>query len=354
MPVFAEERTEPATPKRKEEARKRGNVAKTRELSSALLILTSGIVFFIYGSRFAELLMNSFYKYWLFVEVYPSDINGVIKIFASVIKYILILTAPFFISAVFVSILSNIAQFGFIFSFDPIIPDLSRINPAEGIKRLFSLNSVVEFLKSVIKFLIIGFICYKVIASEMSSLNSLTSFSSMLFWLSRLSLKVILYSGISLLFISLGDYLFQRYQYEKNLRMTKQEVKEEIKEREGDPRVKARLRSLQRKLAMGRMMKEVPKSDVVITNPTKIAVALRYDRKTMAAPKVVAKGYGFIAEKIKEIARRFGVPIIENRELARLLIRVEIGSYIPTRLYRAVAEILAYVYQLRGKLNEVA
>jgi len=136
--------------------------------------------------------------------------------------------------------------------------------------------------------------------------------------------------------------------------MTKQEVKEELKEREGDPKIKGRIRGLQRQMAMSRMMQEVPKSDVVITNPVRIAVAIRYESKSMYAPKVVAKGYGFVAAKIKEIARRYGVPVVENRWLARMLVRVELGEYIPAKLYRAVAEILSYIYQLKGRHHEVA
>lgn len=355
MPIFSEERTEPATPKRREEARKKGHIAKTKELPTAMMILTAGLVFYIYGPRFNQILMQSFRYYW--VDIKKSiTISSLSSLSASVIKQIMILTAPILLSIVFISILSYVIQFGFIFTTDAITPDLSRINPINGIKRLFSISSLIELLKSMIKLLIIGYVVYKVINAEIKNISSYIEapLSQTFLYATRLSFKLIFYSGIALFALSICDYLFQRYQYEQSLRMTKQEVKEEMKEREGDPKIRARIRSLQRQMTMGRMMSEVPRSDVVITNPIRIAVAIRYDSKSMYAPKVVAKGYGFIATKIKDIARRYGVPIVENKWLARMLMRVEVGEYIPSRLYRAVAEILAYIYQLKGRYYEVA
>jgi len=354
MPVFDQERTEPATPRRREEARKKGNVPKTRELSSAMLVLSLGMLFYFYGRSFSQSLMKLFNLYW---QHFPSlNPDQVIRITGLSVKETFTVLIPVFATLVPVALFSNLLQTGFLFSTDALIPEFSRINPITGIKRLFSLNSLVELIKSVIKFFVIGYTAYRVLAPEVGKLSALifSPISEILSYSARLSFKLVFYCGCAFVALSLLDYLFQRYQYEQNLKMTKQEVKEEMKEREGDPKIKARIRSIQRQLAMSRMMKEVPKADVVITNPTKIAVAIRYDSKTMYAPKVVAKGFGFVAEKIKQIARRYGVPIVENKWLARMLVRVELGEYIPARLYRAVAELLAYIYQLKGRYHEVA
>lgn len=354
MPIFDQERTEPATPKRREEARKKGNVPRTRELSSAMLVLSLGILFYFYGRSFTQSLMKLFHCYWL--QFSPLNLDQATRILGEAMKESFTILAPVFATFVFVALFSNLLQTGFLLSTDAIVPDLSRINPIAGIKRLFSLNSLVELVKAIIKLFVVAYTAYKVLAPEAGKLSILifSPISEIFSYSARLSFKLVFYCGCAFIVLSFLDYLFQRYQYEQSLKMTKQEVKEEMKEREGDPRIKARIRSIQRRLAMSRMMQEVPKADVVITNPTKIAVAIRYDSKTMYAPKVVAKGFGFIAEKIKQIARRYGVPIIENRWLARMLVKVELGEYIPSRLYRAVAELLAYIYQLKGRYHEVA
>ncbi len=355
MPGFNGERTEPATPKKRQEARRKGHIPKTRELPSAMLILSLGMVFYFYGASFNQKLMKAFQSYWLNINR-PLTPETVFGIFVYSIKNMMSLIAPMLITFLSISIFSYVIQFGFVLSTDPITPDLSRINPINGLKRLFSLSSIAELLKSLIKLFVIGYVAYRVLAPEARNILSYIELpvGQVLLYTSKLSLKLIFCAGLALLALSVLDYLFQRYQYEQNLRMTKQEVKEELKEREGDPKIKARMRSLQRQMAMSRMMQEVPKSDVIITNPVRIAVAIRYDSKSMYAPKVVAKGYGSIASRIKEVARRYGIPVIENRWLARMLVRVEVGGYIPAKLYRAVAEILAYIYQLRGNYHEVA
>ncbi len=355
MSIFQDERTEPATPKRREEARKKGNVPKTRELSSALLIISLAILFYFYGNSFNLSLMEMFEYYWGNLP-HSISLSMIITLMLSVEQYFLKIIAPVFITFTLVVLFSHLIQTGFIFSTQAITPDLSRISPVNGLKRLFSISALVELLKSMIKLFIIGYLAYKVLAPEAANLSSFMSapVSQTLLYASKLCFKLLMSCGTALLVISLLDYLFQRYQYEQNLKMTKQEVKEEMKEREGDPKIKARIRNLQRQLAMSRMMQEVPKADVVITNPTKIAVAIKYDSKSMYAPKIVAKGYGYIASKIKEIARRYGIPVLENKWLARMLVKIDVGDYIPAKLYRAVAEILAYIYQLRGGYHEVA
>ena len=355
MPMFNEERTEPATPKKREEARKKGHIPKTRELPSAMMILSLGMVFYFYGENFYQKLIGIFRDYWLNFNR-PLTIENMDALLRQSIHYMIIIMAPMMLLFLVISIASHIIQSGFMFSTDSLMPDPSRINPMTGLKRLFSLSSLMELLKSMAKLFVIGYVAYRVLCPEVEKVLSFMGapVAEILIYTSKLSLKLIFCTGIALLAISMLDYIFQRYQYEQNLKMTKQEVKEELKEREGDPKIKGRIRGLQRQMAMSRMMQEVPKSDVVITNPVRIAVAIRYESKSMYAPKVVAKGYGFVAAKIKEIARRYGVPVVENRWLARMLVRVELGEYIPAKLYRAVAEILSYIYQLKGRHHEVA
>ena len=350
MPFFNEERTEPATPKRREEARREGNVPKTRELPSALIILCLGILFYFYGKSFLDHLMKLFPLFWKDISA-QSGPDQILHIYFIATKLLMTILTPIFITIVFISLFSHLIQTGFIFSIEVLTPRFSRLNPINGIKRLFSLSALIELLKSSVKLFIIGYIAYRILSAEVNRIIFCLSGSiyQILLYTAKLSFKLIFNCGIAFLALSLLDYIYQRYQYEQNLKMTKQEVKEEMKQREGDPLIKSRIKSLQKKMAMSRMMQEVPKADVVITNPTRIAVALRYDSKSMYAPKVVAKGYGFIAAKIKEIAQRYGIPIIENKWLARMLISVEVGEYIPSKLYRAVAEILAYIYQIKGR-----
>jgi flagellar biosynthetic protein FlhB len=241
-------------------------------------------------------------------------------------------------------------QVGNIFSTKVLVPDLSRLQLFQGLKRIFSGNSLVELGKSIAKILIIGSVAYYSVKKELPYLLPLLDqeVGQIVLYLAGAVFRITGRIVIALVVLAAGDYFYQRYRFEKNLKMTKQEVKDEMRQVEGDPKVKARMRSIMRQMANKRMMTEVATADVVITNPTHVAVALKYDA-TMIAPQVVAKGQGFIAQKIIALAQEAGVPRVENRELARSLYRlVEVGKTIPTSLYRAVAEVLAYVYRLRG------
>ncbi len=346
------ERTEPATPKRREEARKKGQVAKSREIPTAFLIMT-GIASLYFSKGF----LGRFFIGWLsesFLRVGSFSVtsSSVIWFGLSIMKRVFIAFLPFVLSLVLASYLSNVLQVGFIFTAKPVEPNLSRINPVEGFSRLISPESLFEVLKSLLKMIVMGYVGYKCIRSLIPKLGALSSTSNIeVFRFATLStLKVCLKLGIFLTVLAVSDYAFQRYRYLENLKMTREEVKEEFKEREGDPLVKARIKSLQRQLARRRMMEKVKEADVVITNPTHIAVALKYDMARMEAPQVVAKGAGFIAERIKETARRFGIVIVEDKPLAQVLYRtVDVGEFIPPVLYKAVAKILAYVYQLKGR-----
>jgi len=249
-----------------------------------------------------------------------------------------------------VGIIAGALQTRFLFSFKPLKLDLNRINPIEGFKRMFSLRNLFELFKAFVKLTIVGYVSYVVIRQRYSELPNLTDLEpgESIWYLAELIYAVLLRCAIAILALALVDYLFQRWEFEKSLRMTRQELKEEFKEVEGNPEVKRRQREIMMRLARGRMLQKVPEADVVITNPTHIAVALQYDSEKMEAPEVVAKGADELARKIVEIATDSNVPIVRNPQVAWELYKsCEVGDQIPPTLYRAVAEILAYVYSLK-------
>jgi len=256
------------------------------------------------------------------------------------------------IGAMVVLIASSFAQNGFVLSGDPIQPQLSRISIFAGIKRLFSIRSVMELIKSVIKITIVGYVCFLAVYPELTHLRQLpnSTVQAMLLFLAVLAKRLTIAAALIMFFIAIFDLLFQRFQFIKSLRMTKQEVRDEYKQSEGDPMIKQRLRRLRMEKAQNRMMANVPKADVVITNPTHYSIALQYDSKMMKAPVVLAKGKDLIALKIREIATDHDIPLVENPPLARALFAsTEIDEEIPSAHYEAVAKIISYVYTLKGR-----
>jgi flagellar biosynthetic protein FlhB len=263
-----------------------------------------------------------------------------------------IFIAPVLITVLVAGILANFVQVGLVFSAEALEPKFSKIDPFKGFQRLFSLKSFAELTKSIVKLCIVSYVAYVTVKDEMEVLPSLMdrSIGDIMVYMGEISFKIILRTSWVLIVLAVLDYVYQRWEYEKGLRMSRQEIKDEYKQTEGDPLMKARIRRIQREMARKRMMAKVPKADVVITNPDHIAVALEYDQLRMFAPVVVAKGVGFIAEKIKEIARQNNVPIIENKPLAQVLNKmVKVNEVIPENLYKAVAEVLAYIYGLKEK-----
>jgi flagellar biosynthetic protein FlhB len=260
--------------------------------------------------------------------------------------------SPLLLTVVITGFLSNYLQIGFIFSPEAVAPKMEKIDPFKGFARLFSLRSLVELVKSVLKMAVIAVIVWFTLKDELRNLIPLMDDSLMgiLVYTGKVIFRIMITTCWVLIVLALMDYLYQRWEYEKGLRMSRQEVKDEYKQSEGDPFVKARIRRIQREIARKRMMANVPKADVVVTNPTHLAVAIRYDADKMYAPVVVAKGAGYMAEKIRDIARTHGVPVIENKPVAQLLYKmVDVDGAIPEDLYRAVAEILAYVYGLKER-----
>ncbi len=350
MPEELQERTEQATPRRREKARQKGEVPRSRELTG---IVGSWMIFLYIV--FSGTLLISFIEHLkeAFVRVKtPHFAQGAIIAFAKEeIKWFLINFLPIGGLLLFMVLLTHFIQTGFLFTGAPLVPDLSKISPLKGIRRIFSLNAIFETIKGIMKLTALGIIIYLILKKDVNILPLLIDMDIRA--IASLSFdkvyELVLASLIMLTFFAGIDFAYQRWQYERNLRMTKQEVKEEFKETEGSPMVRARLRSLQREMARKRMMQEVPKADVVITNPLHLAVCLKYDSKNMRAPQVVAKGANLLAERIKEIARASGVPIYENKPLARALYRIPLNGEIPEMLYRAIAEILAQVYKLKGR-----
>jgi flagellar biosynthetic protein FlhB len=347
-----QERTEKATAKRREEARRKGQVAQSREIPSVLILMTAMVVFYFAGSwmflNIAEVVSSVFERLDTLRFEAVSDVSAFsIEIFN---KVFLILIA-FFLPVLIAGMAGNIAQIGLEFHGEPMQPKLSKLNPISGMKRFVSLKAMVELVKSIFKVLVVGGIAYGVIRTETVKFPGLMQqeVGDILVFIGRLSFKVFFFVCLALIILAVLDYVYQRWQYEEDLKMTKQQVKDERKQQEGDPKIKSRIRRVQLEMASRRMMEAVPEADVVITNPIHLAVALQFDAAKMVAPVVVAKGAGHLAERIKEIARNHQVPIVEDKPLAQALHKmVEIGEYIPVELYRTVAEVLAYVYRLKG------
>lgn len=345
-----ENKTEKATPRKRQKAREKGQVAKSREIPCVMTLITGITVLYFYGSHMYQRFRG--FSQYLFVNPSMEQLHLLPHL---VLKEFAFMITPIMAGVLIVAIMANISQVGFLFSVEAISFDLTKIDPISGIKRLFSKQMVVEVFKSIAKIAIVGVVVFSIIKGEISNLITLMDreVGAIFQYLMVVSFKIIIYVAPIMVILAVIDYAFQKWEFERNLKMTREEVKEEFRQTEGDPLVKARIRSLQRQMAKQRMMKDVPKADVIIKNPTHLAVALRYVKEEMHAPKVIAKGAGIIAEKIEEIAKSHGIPVIQNKKLAQALYKmVEIGEEIPAVLYQAVAEVLAYIYRLRGEMNE--
>lgn len=352
MPESAsqEERTESATPRRKEEARKKGQVAKSADLTSAFMFLVALVMIrFVFPSIFSEMMkITKVSLSTLQTDIFADNSNSspILKSLAigNIIAMAKVL-APFgmvlFAAALFV----NFVQVGFVISGESLIPKFERINAFKGVSRLVSKRTIVSFAQSMFKLIIVGYMLYVTIKGEKERVIGLAGMpiKIAIVELSAVIFKMGIRVAILLFVLAASDYAYQRWQHDRDLKMTKQEIKEEMKQSEGDPLTKSRIRSIQREIAARRMMQEVPKADVIITNPTHIAVALKYDMDADAAPKICAKGAQLIAERIKTIAREHNIPIVEDKPLAQLLYKLELGTEISVALYKAVAEILARI-----------
>lgn len=352
-PDDAGERTESATSKRRQEARGRGQIARSQEINSALLLLGGTLVFYLLGGSLVTGLVGLMRLYLGRGPGGELTLPQVQQLMISASSRMAMMLAPFMGTLVVVAYVANVAQVGFLTNSSALSLKWERLNPTAGFRRLFAPGRMLaETVKSPLKFALVGFIVYRTLDLHLSEIPLLADMAPihMLTWFGQICFQLAL--RVSLVFLALAavDYGWQRWQFEKSIRMTREEVKEEMKQAEGDPAVKGRMKSLQRQAAMHRMMTDVPKADVVIVNPIHFAVAMRYDSTSMEAPTVVAKGARLVAERIVAVARAHGLPIVEDPPLARALFKaVPIGRPIPIHLYKAVAEILAYVYQMSGK-----
>ena len=348
-----QERTERATAKRRMEARKQGQVALSREVPSALILIAVLGVFYFAGGRVLEDLTRLFGEF--FGQLHTTrlrTVNDAAALISALFRSCLLLLAPMVLPLLVAGVAGNILQIGFEIHAEPLAPKLSKLNPLAGLKRIVSMRGLVELVKSLVKVLFIGAIAWSVVSGYLADFPTLMRRDIAGIWefTHTAAYRILFYVCLATVVLAVLDYAYQRWQHEENLKMTKQEIRDERKQTEGDPQIKSRIRSLQRQAAYHRMIAEVPTADVVITNPTHLAIALRFDPAEMNAPQVVAKGADHVAARIRDIAREHGVPLVENKPLAQSLYRLaDPGDYIPVELYRAVAEVLAYVYRLKGR-----
>ncbi|MBM7692249.1 flagellar biosynthetic protein FlhB [Peribacillus deserti] len=353
LQYFSGEKTEKATPKKREDARKKGQTAKSQDLNTAIVLLAVFFLLMVTGPSMLRKMMFLFTEYlkdFSSINLKPENIQ---PLFVGVIKELTLLLAPVLGVALLAGAAANYFQVGVMFSTEAIQFKLEKLNPISGFKRIVSLRAIVELLKSILKIAIVGLVTFLVIWNKLPEIMLLSQKSAgdALSSLAKITISVGLFASGALLFLSLLDYLYQKFDFEKSIRMSKQDIKDEYKNIEGDPLIKSKIKQRQREMAMQRMMQEVPKADVVITNPTHYAIALKYDDEKNEAPYVVAKGVDFIAKKIKLIASENDIAMVENRPLARALHDgSEIGQAIPEEFFKAIAEILAYVYKLKGKI----
>jgi flagellar biosynthetic protein FlhB len=352
MPEQHGEKSQEPTLHRRQKAREEGHVAKSQDLGSAVLLLVGVLALLMSGGTLIEFLRQYTARQlggraWL-----SADLDFLMvewnETLLALGRYLLPVLGLTMLAAIAI----NLAQVGFLFLPARLSPDVARLSPLRGLRRLFSAGNAARLAFGLFKIMVIGCVAFVSLYKERQTILGLTAFSSL--QIAAYLLEILAWTtirvGVALLVLALLDYAFQRWKHEQDLRMTPQEVREEMKNLEGDPQIVARRRAVQRQLVLNRLSSAVPKADVVITNPTELAVAIQYEPLSMAAPIVVAKGAGFMAQRIRTLALEHGIPVVEKKPLAQALYReVEVNQPIPHDKYAAVAEVLAYVYQLQGK-----
>ncbi len=348
-----DQKTEEASAKRITDAEEKGNFALSKEMTSSVILLAAILSLYLVGQQ-GPLKMMALWRAIL-SEVHTFNLSSeeLFRLLVLVMKNTFLILSPILLSIMFAGVLSNLIQTrGLKISTHPLIPKFNKLSPLKGIKRIFSKNTLNELFKSIFKIIIVSVISYQTIKGRWDEIPPLMGFDvgQILVFMGQVSLEIMFKVLVVMIFLAAIDFMFQKYTYMENLRMTKQEVKEERKETDGNPQIKQRIRQVQMEMARRRMMTAVPDADVVVTNPTHLAVAIKYDVDKYSAPIMVAKGAGIIAEKIRSLADEYDIPIVEDKPLASVLHQtVEVGQLIPASLYKAVAEILAYVYRLKGK-----
>jgi flagellar biosynthesis protein FlhB len=347
-----EDKTEEPSAQRLEDFREEGQVAQSKELASLIVLLATMAVMWGMGPSLASDFLDFMRK--ILIESASTELTTekAHQLMVLCLKQSAHIVLPIAAAGFVAGILGSIVQFGFLFTWTPLEPQPDRINPISGFQRIFSVASLMEGLKSILKLTAVIGVTYLLLESEIISSPAMMDMDSSQFvsYMGSSAFRLIGGVCIGLFVVAAMDFSYQKFRFWKSMMMSKEEVKQEQKQKEGDPLLKARIRSMQREAARKRMMQDVPKADVIVTNPTHIAVALKYDGEKMAAPRVVAKGADLVAQRIKEVARKNGIPLVENVPLARALHKsVKVGGSVPRSLYQAVAEVLAYVYRLKGK-----
>ena len=350
------EKTEEATPKKLDDARKEGQVAKSQELGTAVTLIALFGSLKVFVGFIAEKFEGAFPDYYNSIETYskePFNSNFASAFLNKAMGNIMLICLPMFAIAVVLAVVINVFQVKWQPTLKPLLPKFNKINPINGFKRMFSMDKLVDLLKAILKIGVIGYLAY----SELSdSAGLVLSFYDMDLFnaIAFIGEKVINFGfkvAIIYLVIGLADYIYQKFKFNRDMRMTKQEIKDEFKQTEGDPKIKGQIRQRMREASQRRMMQQLPEADVVITNPTHLACAIKYDKSRAEAPVLLAKGADYLAQKIKEEAKKHDIPIVENKPLARMLYHnVEIDEEIPEELYQMTAEVLAYVYSLKENM----
>ena len=352
------EKTEPATAKKLRDAREDGKVAKSKELTAAFDLIVLFLVLKIFVSYVGNSLMDVFRFVYGRIPDFLTDnakdmsAQAISGLFSEVIIRIILICAPFFLFGLAITIVISVLQVGWKVTAKPMKPKGDKFNPINGFKRIFSKDSIFELLKSIVKIFIIIYVAYISIRDEADNLFILYEIPLMqaIILCGSIVINAGLKISIVYLVIGIADFIYQKYKFNEDMKMTKQEVKDEYKNTEGNPEIKGRQRQRMREASRRRMMQDVPKADVVITNPTHLAVAIKYDAETQRAPVVLAKGEDYLAQKIREAAKEHHIEIVENKPLARMLYaNVDIGQEIPPELYQAVAEVLAMVYNMKNR-----
>ncbi len=349
------EKTEDATTKKLEDARKEGQVARSQEFITAAGLMSLFLALKIFAGTIGNQMIGNFQDSYSFISKYAKEeftISIGTNLINNVGKQIIMICLPVFIIGVIVAFAVNIFQVKWKITGKPLQPKLNKLNPINGFKKIISVDKIMEFIKSVLKIIVIGIIVYNEFKDRVSELPLLYGSGNLQAFIVMIG-NIVINLGIKIsalfLVIGLADFIYQKLKFKKDMKMTKQEIKDEFKQSEGDPQIKSRIRQKMRQVSMSRMMQRLPQADVVITNPTHFACALLYDRETSEAPILIAKGADYLAAKIKEKAKENNIPIVENKPLARMLYyNVDLENEIPKELYQMAAEVLAYVYGLKN------
>lgn len=350
------EKTLPASQHKIQKAREEGNIAKSQDLSAAWSLLVALAACYYLGPATFKALLEMMHYYFSNISHLEINESTVANVLLGVVWSTTLAAWPIVLLLMIAGLVMNILQVGFLFSPKSLIPKFSRLNPISGMQRFFTVRSAVELLKSILKLVLVGAVVYWTVKGRWEEIVLAAYLTPIGATVALAKLVVVVWFRVVVAMLVLGilDYGFQKWQYGQDLRMTVQEAKEEAKQFEGDPRIKQRIRQIQRQMATKRMMAEVPKADVIITNPVRFAVALRYDVANMQAPVVIAKGARIMARRIREIAEENNVPIVEKPELARALFKnIEVGQSVPENLFRAVAEVLAFVYKIDRREEKI-